>query len=555
MPHRNDSTAEKIACDYLRPLFGFSRKRTANLEEAEELTGEILVEIYDSLSKNPEIRDLVKWIWSIAHHTYAKRRTRNKRESGTIGIPPEWIADRRTIGPEAEFARNETTAEIRRRVAYLSEIHHQIVVLRYFRNRKVREIATAMGIPEGTVKWHLSEIRNGFRTEGEERMNASKNESIGRLGCAPERLAVGMCGKGNGGVDASKIVNSRLIPQNILLATYSQAMSTQDIAKELGIPTPYLADEVKLLNDSELLWKTDDDRFITDFVIMNKMMKSEWYAIIEEHLQSYVEATKSFFDDNRNEIIGLTSQIDESGYDLALWTLIPFAFDSHRMIRPDLSDGFAELPARKDGGRWIIMASHHEADQDNFYDRYRFTNMNGVMMKWADGCDSWSLETTWTGFQTHRQNLIMSKWQEIRALIDGLVASELRVDSVDTRDAELFAELCDSGILRIDNGICSLEVLWFDREQLESLHAITAKYHEIMRDDAVSVYHRFRAIMEKRAPSNVRSQIPAVAMLPVHLICMFILNDLSRSGYLRALSEGEKKRIMILLQGEHKLTD
>ena len=552
MPHHNESTAEKIAGDYLQPLFGFSRKRTTNLEDAEELTEEIFVEIFDSLSKKPEIRNLEKWVWSIAHHTYAKYVTRNDRTISTIGIPMEWIADLRTIGPEAEFARNEATAEIRRNVAYLSETHNRIVVMRYFQNKKIREIAVALGIPEGTVKWHLSEIRNGFRTDGEKQMNTSK---MGVLGCAPEKLSVGMCGTGGSGVHPSQIVNSRLIPQNILLAAYAQAMSTQEIAKELDIPTPYLADEIKLLCDSELLWKTDDDRYITDFVIMNKAMRNEWYAVVEENLQRYVEETKLFFNDARDEIIGIIPQVDNMGYDLALWTLIPFAFDPHQLIQPDLADEFSELPARKDGGRWIIMASHHGADHDGSDNRYQFTNMNGAMMRWADGCNSWALETIWTGFQTHRQNLLMSKWPQIRVLIDSLIASDCRIDAVDKHDVELFAELSDSGFLHSDNGICNLEVLWVDTKQLTSLGAIMAKYHEIMRDSAVSVYHRFQKIVEQHAPSNVRSQIPAVAMLPVRLIGMFILNDLSRSGYLKTLNEQEKKQIMILLQGKHRIAD
>lgn len=551
MSLQNRQTSEIIAREYLRPLFGFARKRTASLEEAEELTGEILVEIYESLSRNPTIRDLAKWVWSIAYHTHAKQLNRNERDFVSVGLSPDWFADRHTLGPEAEFVRNEMASEIRHDVAFLSETHHRIIVLRYFRGRKIREIAAALGLPEGTVKWHLSEIRNGFRTKGEQM--ESKNDMIGTLGCAPERLTVGMCGQSGSGVHPSKIVNSRLIPQNILLAAYSQARSTQEIAKELGIPTPYLTDEVKLLHDSELLWKTDDDRYITDFVITNKAMKGEWYAIIEEVLPWYIEETVTFFDVHRKELSEIIPQVEGAAYGHRLWTLIPFAFDPYQMIRPELSDDFAEFPSRKDGGKWIIMASHHETDQDDFYRRYRFTNMNGVMRRWSDGCESWALETTWTGFQTHRQNLLMSKWPQIHVLIDRLVSSDLRVDSINERDAELFADLSEAGILHSADGVCTIDVLWLDRQQLDSLNAVMAKYHEMMRESALREHHRFQQIVAKFAPTNVRSQVPAVAMLPVQLIAMFILNELSNTGSLPTLNERDKKRSMILLQGENRL--
>ena len=509
------------------------------------------MEIYDSLSRGHEIRDLSRWVWGIAHHTYAKGLVRSDPKTCTFGASPEWLADRRTLGPEAAFERNEAIARIRRDVAYLSEIHHRIVVLRYFGSRKIREIASELGIPEGTVKWHLSEIRNGFRKEGDERMEPSAKEMMGTLGCAPERLTVGICGDSGKAIHPSMIVNTRLIPQNILLAAYSQPKTTQEIAKELGIPTPYLADEVKLLHDSELLWKTDDDRYSTDFVIQNQVIKSEWYAIIEEMLPWYIETTKSFFDANRRDITGAVAQINELGYNLALWTLIPYAFDPYLAIRPDLAFDRAELPRRKGGGKWIIMASHIEADQVEFYDRYRFTNINGVIRRCADDCWSWALETIWTGFQTYRSNLMLTKWPQARALIDGLVASNLRVDSVDDREAELLAELCNSGMIDCVDGICHLQVLWLDRGQLESLGKVMAGYHEIIRESAVHAYHKFQKVIEKYAPPNVRSQIPTVAMNPVQLICMFILKELNKTGYLCDLKDEDKGRIMILLQGEH----
>jgi RNA polymerase sigma factor (sigma-70 family) len=554
MHHRDEPTAETIAREYLHPLFGFSRRRTSNLEAAEELTGEILVEIYDSLRRGHEIRDLSKWVWSIAHHTYARGLNQKEKAISTIAAPPEWLADERTLGPEAEFARKDATAEIRRQVAYLSELHHRIVVLRYFRDRRIREIAAALEIPEGTVKWHLSEIRNSFREEGEEGMSSSTKDTMGTIGCAPERLSVGICGDAGNGVHPSMIVNTRLIPQNILLAASASAKTTQEIARETGIPTPYLADEVKLLHDAELLWKADDNRYVTDFVVTNRAMKGEWYSIVEEVLPWYVETTKSFFEANRDEIVDTVNQIEQIGYQQALWTLIPFAFDPYRMIRPGLADDFAELPARKNGGKWIIMASHTETDRDEFDDQYRFTRMNGVIRRCADDCWSWVLETIWTGFQTHRSNLLNLKWPRVRALIDALAASGLRADSVDDREAELFAALCDSGIISSTNGVCRLEVLWLDRGQLESLGVVMARFHETVRESSLDAYHRFRKIITKHAPPHVRSQIPAVAILPVQLICLFALDELSRTGYLPALSSEERNRAMILLQGEQRIS-
>jgi RNA polymerase sigma factor (sigma-70 family) len=552
MHQRNESTAETIARDYLRPLFAFSRRRSSRPDEAEELTGEILVEIYDSLSRGREIRDLSKWVWSIAHHTYAKRLNRNDLLSRAVGVPLEWVADSRSLGPEEELARRESIAEIRRMVAFLSEMHHRIVVLRYFRRRKIRDIATALGIPEGTVKWHLSEIRNGLRTEGADGMSTAGTHEVGALGCAPEGLSVGMSGSAPFGALPSDIVNTRLIPQNILLAAYAKRVTTQEIAKELGIPTPYLADEVRLLHDAELLSKPDDNHYTTDFIIQNNEMKREWYSIIEGVLPWYVEKTTGFFDSIRNEITDTVPQIVDIGFGAALWTLVPYAFDPHKILRPDLKDMFADLPRRKDGGTWIVMASHRESDDDEFSQRYQFTRMNGTMMRSAPGGESWALETIWTGFQTHRQHLVNARWPEVLSLIDRLIDSDFRSESLDGSEAELFAALCEAGIIEHQRGASRPGVLWVDLPQLESLKTLFTGYHVVLRDSVRRDYERFQHIVGKYAPSHLQSQVPPVAMLPARLISMFLLNELSQSGYLPALNARDKRRIMVILQGEHR---
>ena len=58
MDRHPDTFDEQIAHEYTKPPFAYSKSRTANLVDAEELTGEILLQIYDSLRKANEIHDL-----------------------------------------------------------------------------------------------------------------------------------------------------------------------------------------------------------------------------------------------------------------------------------------------------------------------------------------------------------------------------------------------------------------------------------------------------------------------------------------------------------------
>ena len=349
-------TGASIARRYLQPLFAFSRRRTTSLDEAQDLTAEILVQIYDSLGRRKEIRDVRTWVWSIAHHTYAKHLVRSKGPVSTVGVSPDWFPDLRFRDPEAELLRSEEIGEIRRRVAFLSELHHRITILRYFRGKKVGDIATILRLPEGTVKWHLFEIRNGLRMEIE-RMKGQPNNTMASLGCDPGRLTVGISGNYGHTIRPSELVNNRLILQNILLAAHPKPRSTQEIAKALGIPTPYVADEVRQLHDAELLAKTNDECYITDFVIRNLAMTREWYQAIEEDLDFYVSSTKSFFHAKREEISSILSVSTDDGYARALWTLIPYACNPDGILQVD---DLPPRPMRNDGAVSYTHLRAHE---------------------------------------------------------------------------------------------------------------------------------------------------------------------------------------------------
>lgn len=61
-----------------------------------------------------------------------------------------------------------------------------------------------------------------------------------------------------------------LINKNILFHSYDNPCSLEDYSLELGISLPYIEDAVESLYNGTLLKKTEDERFITNFVILPK---------------------------------------------------------------------------------------------------------------------------------------------------------------------------------------------------------------------------------------------------------------------------------------------
>ena len=157
----NKRDADIIIGEYVRKLYGFALNKLGNPDEAEELSARIIAEVYEVLLKRENIVNLNGYIYKIAHNVWTRYISRKnkfrKYESssdfdGTDGIG--LVPDEKDFAEE--FQKTEQYGLIRREIAYLSKTQREIVVRHYYHGEKVKTIAAAMAIPEGTVKWHLS---------------------------------------------------------------------------------------------------------------------------------------------------------------------------------------------------------------------------------------------------------------------------------------------------------------------------------------------------------------------------------------------------------------
>ena len=62
----------------------------------------------------------------------------------------------------------------RQEIAYLSKLQRRIVIAYYFENHKQADIASELGIPLGTVKWHLFEAKKELKRGMDKMRKASE---------------------------------------------------------------------------------------------------------------------------------------------------------------------------------------------------------------------------------------------------------------------------------------------------------------------------------------------------------------------------------------------
>ncbi len=246
-------TADNLITAYLPKIYGFAIKKAFSYAEAEELCADIATEAYASLRKADDVINIEGYVWRISEHAYAKFVSRKKRHEGVSidGITLPFYDEDTRLETEEEMAI------LRREIAFLTQKRRQIVFWFYYENRSVADIARSLGIPEGTVKWHLNKARHDLK-EG-----LSMKRQIGTLGLSPYQADGfghnGQPGK-NGGPEY--YLNDKL-NLNIVYSVYFEPKNAIEIAEELGVTPVFLEDKIAFLEENGFLVRCKDGRFTT----------------------------------------------------------------------------------------------------------------------------------------------------------------------------------------------------------------------------------------------------------------------------------------------------
>lgn len=132
---------------------------------AEDLAAETLIEAWKSIARFDGTCRFSTWLYAILLHRYQKlaRKLRSRPvplsalAAGEAGDREQWLErlpDAQPLSPDA-LAQAEADARLREAVEALPEKHRQMVLLRFFEDASLPEIAAALGLSVGTVKSRL----------------------------------------------------------------------------------------------------------------------------------------------------------------------------------------------------------------------------------------------------------------------------------------------------------------------------------------------------------------------------------------------------------------
>jgi RNA polymerase sigma-70 factor (ECF subfamily) len=161
---------EELVRRYQRPISAYVYRMVGDYDCALDLTQEIFIKIYASLSRyRPEFK-FSTWIYKIAHNAAIDHLRRNAgRErsinSGTESEPQQLAIESKGLSPEQHSEREERRIEIESVVRLLPTAYRELIVLRHSQDLTYEEIVEVTGLPLGTVKNRLFRAREMMRQQ------------------------------------------------------------------------------------------------------------------------------------------------------------------------------------------------------------------------------------------------------------------------------------------------------------------------------------------------------------------------------------------------------
>lgn len=271
--------SEYIENGYPEKLFYYCLRKTGDSREAEDLASDISLSVIQELSRGVVPQSFSAWVWKIAGNRYARwadKRRRTRENTAELDVSEYDLPDYDSAA-DSDMILREQISLMRRELAFISSDYREIVVRYYIENKRVADIASSLGIPEGTVMSKLFRARKILR----EGMNMARE--FGKMSYAPENLFFSMNGmeSENG---APWCYLDKLLDKNIMLAAYRTPSTAEELSVEVGVALPYIEEELKALTENTLM-KKNGKKYETNFFIISADAQRK----AEEHLKTVIE--------------------------------------------------------------------------------------------------------------------------------------------------------------------------------------------------------------------------------------------------------------------------
>ncbi len=150
-------SVEAIYTDYYKKVSYFVTKKVGNDQIAEDIVSDVFLKIASNIDRfDPEKAAVSTWVYTIANNTvldyYRTRKVYSEipAENGESGVLPETLVDSAPLC--SALIENEELEELAEALGSIPERLRDIVILHYYQNMTLKEVAERMGMSYANVK-------------------------------------------------------------------------------------------------------------------------------------------------------------------------------------------------------------------------------------------------------------------------------------------------------------------------------------------------------------------------------------------------------------------
>jgi RNA polymerase sigma-70 factor, ECF subfamily len=152
----DSSAIENFVQTYQQDIYRLALSILDDSNEAEDATQEALLTALRALDSFRGASSLKTWLYSITVNACRNRLQRHRRHERLTNILGEILQIRSTPSVEESAMENESDQALWRAIHNMDPKHRIPIVLRYYHDLSVAEIADILQIPEGTVHSRLN---------------------------------------------------------------------------------------------------------------------------------------------------------------------------------------------------------------------------------------------------------------------------------------------------------------------------------------------------------------------------------------------------------------
>lgn len=506
---------------YIDKVYAYAIKRTFTEEEAADLSQDILCTVLRELPKLRDESRFEPWLWGIADNLCKSfRRNQGKQRSLIIYDVPEDLVQEET--PDKE-ENEELYASLRRKIAGLSKIYREIIILHYYDGLSTKQISERLSIPEGTVTWRLSEARKKLKKEC-----THMEESVLR----PKFLGIGITGSGDYSiVPFPHVYINDALSQNILYHCYEEAHTVEELSRLCGVPAYYLEERLENLIKREAILEPVKGKYRTDFIIWSDKYGIYCEENAEKTLMPMIDRLLNSLDNiakEANQLDFYKAEKRESDLYYLYGVLAFYDFLTDRYSHLNLT--YPKMKECYDGNKWRYVGFMETG-------QYHTVRVNWQINANMDNPDGYRhlIFGNFAGYGNGQMMLASS----INACSDILATGN-------SSDTSAVTSAIQSGkIIRKDNGEFAVNLPAFDVATKEAFYKIVEKYMTPLAEDYFKLVKKFVTGYKKLFPKHLNDDADRACHAMACYLYSTIMDYALRTGRIEPPTVGSSCEVLM----------